>query len=136
VEKQLNTPIIKGPAPLTHIKNTPADPIVNHPVIPYQKTKPVIKYYTSQSSLKISFLHPVKSTRRLMKTKEIHQLQMDKWLIYMIVLYCAGVLFLVLSLIFLHILISPVLYYIFLVVSLVCLAAATIILPMGLAGLI
>lgn len=129
------TPVVNASENTTVASNTEEVVVVNH------KTKAVVKHKMVKTNKKANhdaFTKKGKDNSKLMDVKDVKKASMEKWVLIMIILYAAGILFLILAFVFLYTLYASGvgLYYAFLIIGLLCLLAASIILPLGLAGVI
>lgn len=130
------TPVITTSENTTVVSNTEEVVVVNNKTKTVVKHKPVVK--TNKKANHDAFTKKAKDNSKLMDVKDVKKSAMEKWVLIMIILYAAGILFLILAFVFLYTLTYTAigLYYAFLILGLLCLLAASIILPLGLAGVI
>jgi hypothetical protein len=109
-------------------------------VVANHKTKSVVKHHpvikTNKKANHDAFTKKAKDNSKLMDVKDVKKSALEKWVLIMIILYAVGIVFLILAFVFLFALYSYALYYVFLIIGVLCLLAASIILPLGLAGVI
>ncbi len=121
-------------------ENAPVVASTENVIVASTKTKSVVKHNkvekVTKKASKESFTNKVKNNSKLMDVKDVKKSNMEKWLLIMIILYAAGLFFIILGIVFLYTLFIPGLYYAFIILGALCLIAASVILPLGLAGVI
>jgi hypothetical protein len=104
------------------------------------KTKTVVQHNKIVKNNKKAdqnvFTNKVKNNSKLMDVKDVKKTNLERWLLIFIILMAVGIVFLILAFVFLFALYSLALYYVFLIIAVLCLIAAGVILPLGLAGVI
>jgi hypothetical protein len=128
--------------------------VVNQPVVVQQPLKltpqsflfPHINQLTPRSSQPAIKTLPVKKfepkrdfsfrSDHISHTKDVDKVYMERWMLAMILLYALGLILLILTIVFTITMNSPLLIILFSILAGLCLAAASIILPLGLSGTI
>ncbi len=125
---------------VTSTENTTVASTTEDVVIVNNKTNNVVKHNkvvkNNKKADRDAFTNKVKDNSKLLDVKDVQKTAMEKWVLIMIILYAVGIVFLILAFVFLYAIFSAALYYVFLIIGLLCLLAASIILPLGLAGVI
>ena len=105
--------------------------VVNHKTTSVVKHPEMIK--AKKKADKQAFTDKVKNNSKLLDVKDVKKTNMETWLLIMIILYAAGLVFIILGVVFTFTLFGP-LGLIFYIIGALCLIAASIVLILGLTG--
>jgi hypothetical protein len=93
-----------------------------------------VKVKTNKKIDLVSFTQKLLKHDGILKVQDIKKTNLETWVMIMIILYAAGVLFLILALIFLFATVSYGGYLAFIILAILCLLGASIVLTLGLVG--
>jgi ABC-type multidrug transport system fused ATPase/permease subunit len=132
------------PATVNATENTEVASSSEEVVVVNKKTKSIVKHNKvvkvkkNKKANTDSFTNKVKENSKLMDIKDVKKSALAKWVIIMIILFAVGLLFLILAFVFLYAGIltyaTLFLYYIFLIIGLLCIAGGGVVLTLGLMG--
>lgn len=129
---EASTPIVDNNSTVASTENvvvleTKTTSVVNHHKVVKQE----------RNADKNVFTKSVKENSKLMDVKDVKKSNMETWLMIFIILLAVGMLFIILAIVFTFAIYTlAVLALIFYIIGALCLIAAGIILPLGLAGVI
>lgn len=139
VAEEKSTPVVNETVS-TVSETAPVVASTENNVIAETKTKSVVHHNkvekVNKRASKESFTNKVKDNSKLMDVKDAKKSNMERWVLIMIILLAAALIFTILALIFLFATYIYALYLVFIIIAGLCWIGAGVVLLLGLLGVI